>query len=76
MGLNWHQSLPMVFWLDENLKKKKKKKKKDFFFIFFRETPISPLDQYRAKFRPLGPVFCPKCPQTEPLLFSMLDMHV
>ena len=28
MGLNWHQSLSMVCWQDENLKKKKKKKKK------------------------------------------------
>ena len=52
----------MVCWQDENLKKKKKKK-----YFFFRETPTSPWDQYRAKFRPLGRVFRPNRPQTEPL---------
>ena len=37
-------------------------------FFFFKETPTSPLDQYRAKFRPLRRVFRPNRPQTEPLL--------
>ena len=68
MVLNCHYSL-FVEWFDEN-SKKKKKKKCVFFYFFFRETPTSPWAEFRAKFRPLGRLFCPIRPLAWPLLFT------
>ena len=40
--------------------------------FFFRETPTSPVDEYRAKFRPLGRVFAKIALKVEPCCLFIL----